>query len=144
MDIASFEKIRTLGENICIEFKQGRNGFEDDAFQTVCSFLNRFGGDIFLGVSDDEFFYKAESENSKNNLIETTQASQKITQAPQKITQANAKNDNTTQGNSKQANSHKNDTTQTGDLSEEDVAILSIIKQFPQSSLKKCKFLKLY
>ena len=53
MDIASFEKIRTLGENICIEFKQGRNGFEDDAFQTVCSFLNRFGGDLFLGVSDD-------------------------------------------------------------------------------------------
>jgi ATP-dependent DNA helicase RecG len=53
MDTASFEKIRTLGENICIEFKQGRNGFEDDAFQTVCSFLNRFGGDLFLGVSDD-------------------------------------------------------------------------------------------
>lgn len=53
MDTASFEKFITLGENICIEFKQGRNGFEDDAFQTVCSFLNRFGGDLFLGVSDD-------------------------------------------------------------------------------------------
>ena len=53
MDTASFEKFITLGENICIEFKQGRNGFDDDAFQTVCSFLNRFGGDLFLGVSDD-------------------------------------------------------------------------------------------
>lgn len=53
MDLISFEKIISLGENICIEFKQGKNGFEDDAFQTVCSFLNRFGGDIFLGVSDD-------------------------------------------------------------------------------------------
>lgn len=53
MDIVAFQKIREIGENICIEFKRGGNGFEHDSFQTVCSFLNRFGGDLFLGVLDD-------------------------------------------------------------------------------------------
>lgn len=28
-------------------------GFESAVYETVCSFLNRFGGDIFLGVLDD-------------------------------------------------------------------------------------------
>ena len=49
MDVNTFEKMRSLGENICIEFKRGGNGFEEDSYQTICSFLNRFGGDIFLG-----------------------------------------------------------------------------------------------
>ena len=42
-----------LGENIVIEFKRCGNGVEFDTYQTVCSFLNRFGGDILLGVEDD-------------------------------------------------------------------------------------------
>ena len=42
-----------LGENIAIEFKRCGNGIESDTYESVCSFLNRFGGDIFLGVSDD-------------------------------------------------------------------------------------------
>ena len=28
-------------------------GMESDTYETVCSFLNRFGGDIFMGVLDD-------------------------------------------------------------------------------------------
>ena len=46
------------------------------------------------------------------------------------------KNDNTTQGVTKLADNQKNITTQASNLSEEDVAILSILKEFPQSSLK--------
>ena len=40
-------------ETIAVEFKRCGNGIESDVYETVCSFLNRFGGDIFLGVLDD-------------------------------------------------------------------------------------------
>ena len=46
-------QLLALGENIVIEFKRCGNGVEFDTYQTVCSFLNRFGGDILLGVEDD-------------------------------------------------------------------------------------------
>lgn len=36
-----------------MEFKRCENGIDSDVYETVCSFLNRFGGDIFLGVLDD-------------------------------------------------------------------------------------------
>lgn len=36
-----------------MEFKRCGNGIESDTYETVCSFLNRFGGDIFMGVSYD-------------------------------------------------------------------------------------------
>jgi ATP-dependent DNA helicase RecG len=52
MEASAILKYLTLGENVCVEFKRGGNGFEDDTLQTVCSFLNRFGGDIFLGITD--------------------------------------------------------------------------------------------
>ena len=42
-----------LGENIAIEFKRCGNGIEADTYETVCAFLNRFGGDLFLGVEND-------------------------------------------------------------------------------------------
>lgn len=36
-----------------MEFKCCGNGIEHDVYESVCSFLNRFGGDIFMGVLDD-------------------------------------------------------------------------------------------
>lgn len=36
-----------------MEFKRCGNGIESDTYETVCSFLNHFGGDIFMGVLDD-------------------------------------------------------------------------------------------
>ena len=42
-----------LGENIAIEFKRCGNGIEADTYESVCAFLNRFGGDLFLGVEND-------------------------------------------------------------------------------------------
>ena len=50
------EKLRTtlqIGETIAVEFKKCSNRIENDVYQSVCSFLNRFGGDIYLGVEDD-------------------------------------------------------------------------------------------
>lgn len=48
METKRFEEILSLGETICIEFKRCGNGVESDVYETVCSFLNSFGGDIFL------------------------------------------------------------------------------------------------
>ena len=53
MKEAEFAKFRQLGENVGIEFKRGGNGAQTDTFETICAFLNRFGGDLFLGVLDD-------------------------------------------------------------------------------------------
>ncbi|MCM1537711.1 MAG: putative DNA binding domain-containing protein [bacterium] len=53
MDLATVQSMLTIGENIAVEFKRCGNGIESDTFETVCSFLNRFGGDIFLGVLND-------------------------------------------------------------------------------------------
>lgn len=53
MDTKRFKEILSLGETICTEFKRCGNGVESDVYETVCSFLNRFGGDIFLGVEDN-------------------------------------------------------------------------------------------
>lgn len=53
MDSITIQSILTIGETVAVEFKRCGNGIETDTYQTVCSFLNRFGGDIFLGVLDD-------------------------------------------------------------------------------------------
>lgn len=49
----NFEEILKLGENSSVEFKRCGNGMEDDVYETVCSFSNKFGGDIFCGVLDN-------------------------------------------------------------------------------------------
>ena len=53
MTSKDFEHFRQLGENVGVEFKRGGNGAQSDTFETICAFLNRFGGDLFLGVEDD-------------------------------------------------------------------------------------------
>ncbi len=41
------------GENISVEFKKSTTDVTKDVYETVCSFSNRDGGHIFLGVRDD-------------------------------------------------------------------------------------------
>ena len=53
MNIETLENILKVGETTCIEFKRAGDGAKNDTFETVCSFLNRLGGDILLGVADD-------------------------------------------------------------------------------------------
>ena len=38
------------GENITTEFKECRNRLPKNLFETICAFLNRMGGDIFLAL----------------------------------------------------------------------------------------------
>ena len=52
MNTERLHQIIEIGENIGVEFKRCGNGIESDTYETVCSFLNRFGGDIFLGIND--------------------------------------------------------------------------------------------
>lgn len=53
MDLNELQSILTIGETVAVEFKRCGSGIENDTYETVCSFLNRFGGDLFLGVLDD-------------------------------------------------------------------------------------------
>ncbi|MBC3803330.1 AAA family ATPase [Acetobacterium fimetarium] len=49
------EKLREIisgGEGLTVEFKQSRTKLNRDVFETVCAFLNRNGGHLFLGVDD--------------------------------------------------------------------------------------------
>ena len=39
-------------EKITIEYKECQNGIYDDVYETVCSFSNRYGGYIIIGVKD--------------------------------------------------------------------------------------------
>lgn len=41
------------GEGLQTEFKRCGSGPQNDVYETVCSFANRQGGNIFMGVNDD-------------------------------------------------------------------------------------------
>jgi len=47
------KNIFAIGETVAVEFKRCGNGISADTYETVCSFLNRFGGNIYLGVEDN-------------------------------------------------------------------------------------------
>lgn len=46
-------EIIEAGEGLNAEFKESRNKLNKGVFNSVCAFLNRSGGHIFLGVTDD-------------------------------------------------------------------------------------------
>ena len=52
MDSKTLKSILKIGETVAVEFKRCGHGIESDTYESVCSFLNRFGGDIFMGVPD--------------------------------------------------------------------------------------------
>ena len=41
------------GKKVTVEFKKSTNEITKDVYDTVCSFSNREGGHIFLGIEDD-------------------------------------------------------------------------------------------
>ena len=45
-------KILKYGESIDIEFKECKREINKDAYETVCAFLNRSGGELLLGVNN--------------------------------------------------------------------------------------------
>lgn len=53
MNKAHLIKVIEQGENISVEFKRCSKKLNRDIFETVLAFLNRNGGHIFLGISDN-------------------------------------------------------------------------------------------
>ena len=53
MTSEQLEPYLMAGENTCIEFKQCGGNPSWDIFESFCAFLNRDGGDLFLGITDD-------------------------------------------------------------------------------------------
>lgn len=53
MSPEELHEILLIGETVSTEFKRCGNQPGKDVFETICSFCNRFGGDIFLGVDDN-------------------------------------------------------------------------------------------
>lgn len=52
MDSKEIKQLIRNGEKIDVEFKESKNSLSKDVFDTVCSFNNRNGGHILLGVND--------------------------------------------------------------------------------------------
>lgn len=74
MSIEEIKRKISLGENIAVEFKRCGNGMQKDVYETVCSFSNRFGGDIFCGVLDDgaiEGIPEGAAQAIVNNFVKT-------------------------------------------------------------------------
>jgi predicted HTH transcriptional regulator len=56
------------GENISVEFKKCTTELSNSVYETVCSFLNRSGGHLLLGVNDDGTILGV-NENSVSSMI---------------------------------------------------------------------------
>lgn len=52
MDSHQLKKLIAGGESRTVEFKESQVKLNRDVFETVCAFLNRYGGHIILGVAD--------------------------------------------------------------------------------------------
>jgi len=50
---SDLKNIIDIGETSAVEFKLCSDGISPDTYKTVCSFLNRYGGDIYLGIDDN-------------------------------------------------------------------------------------------
>jgi len=75
------QNIINNGEKIDTEFKLSNNNLPKNLFETVCAFLNRFGGNIVLGVDDDRNIIgidKEKIEQLKKDFVTLCNNSQKI------------------------------------------------------------------
>ncbi len=50
--MTNIQKILTQGEGLKVEFKRAKSELPSSLFETVCAFLNRYGGDILFGIND--------------------------------------------------------------------------------------------
>ncbi len=53
MTIEELKKLINTGEKIDVEFKKSRNDLNKDVYESVCSFNNRNGGHLILGIVDE-------------------------------------------------------------------------------------------
>ena len=59
-------EIINSGESVTVEYKKATNKLPNNLFETVCAFLNRNGGNIFLGVDDDGSIIGVDENSVKN------------------------------------------------------------------------------
>lgn len=52
MTIKELKILIDAGEKIDVEFKKSENDLNKDVYESVCSFNNRNGGHLFLGIAD--------------------------------------------------------------------------------------------
>lgn len=84
MAMATPEQIRKLlagGEGLTVEFKECVNELNNSVFETVCSFSNRYGGHLLLGVRDNAEIVgvnPAAVQSMKKNFINMLSNPQKI------------------------------------------------------------------
>ncbi len=64
MDTDKFKNDLMIGETSSIEFKRCGNEVEHDVFESICAFLNRFGGDVYLGVLNDGTVVGVNADNA--------------------------------------------------------------------------------
>ncbi|GHV54321.1 ATP-dependent DNA helicase RecG [Synergistales bacterium] len=53
MTLDQIKRLLAEGEGLTVEYKKCADGLSNSVFETVCSFSNRYGGYIFLGVEDN-------------------------------------------------------------------------------------------
>lgn len=80
--LSQIKSIIDKGEGITTEFKECTNAFPKSAFETVCSFLNRYGGNLLLGINDGGTIVginKDAVEQVKKDFVTAINNPQKIT-----------------------------------------------------------------
>jgi len=66
MSLERVKKLLRQKESIRLEFKESKSDLPANLFETICSMLNREGGDILLGVSDNRTVKGIESDFLEN------------------------------------------------------------------------------
>lgn len=74
MTLEEIKKLIQDGEKIDVEFKESKNALTKDIYDTVCSFNNRNGGHILLGINDNKEIVGVNPEKADKILKEFTNA----------------------------------------------------------------------
>lgn len=85
MNRDELELVVAQGEGMTVEFKRCGNQPQSDVFETVCSFANRQGGTLYLGVCDDgsiEGVSKESSPSIRRNIVNVANNPKLFSSAP--------------------------------------------------------------
>ncbi|NNJ84556.1 MAG: AAA family ATPase [Gammaproteobacteria bacterium] len=74
MDNIHLRQLIVQGEGLHVEFKRCRDKLNRSVFESVCAFLNRHGGHLFLGVADDGEIIGVEPDGAAQIVSDFTTA----------------------------------------------------------------------
>ncbi|MBW2186327.1 MAG: putative DNA binding domain-containing protein, partial [Deltaproteobacteria bacterium] len=81
MNEVRIRELLTDGEGLQVEFKTCRTALNRDVYESVCAFLNRCGGDLLLGVTDNGQVTGVDAgaiEQIKKDFVSALNSPQKI------------------------------------------------------------------